>query len=86
MIRVLVLVIASDSPAHYVEMQKVWIRRCRTTEGSPVRCASSVGGEGGVRCTSSYGGEVGSVGETSLEPGSQSAYAERTLGIQMFLG
>jgi len=27
MVRVLVLVIASDSPAHYVEMQKVWIRR-----------------------------------------------------------
>ena len=26
--RILVLVIASDSPAHYVEMQKVWIRRC----------------------------------------------------------
>ena len=38
MVRVLVLVIASDSPAHYVEMQKVWIRRCTT---------SSAGGEGG---------------------------------------
>jgi len=47
MTRVLVLVIASDSPAHYVEMQKVWIRRCMTTEGSPVRCIASVGGEGG---------------------------------------
>lgn len=47
MVRVLVLVIASDSPAHYVEMQKVWIQRCRTTEGSPVRCTASVGGEGG---------------------------------------
>lgn len=33
MIRVLVLVIASDSPAHYVEMQKVWIRRCTTSVG-----------------------------------------------------
>jgi hypothetical protein len=33
MTRALVLVIASDSPAHYVEMQKVWIQRCRTTEG-----------------------------------------------------
>ena len=32
--RILVLVIASDSPAHYVEMQKVWIRRCT----SGVRC------------------------------------------------
>jgi len=29
--RILVLVIASDSPAHYVEMQKVWIRRCMTS-------------------------------------------------------
>ena len=45
MVRVLVLVIASDSPVHYVEMQKVWIRRC-TAEGG-VRCTSSVGGEGG---------------------------------------
>jgi hypothetical protein len=33
MVRILVLVIASDSPAHYVEMQQVWIQRCRTTEG-----------------------------------------------------
>ena len=88
MVRVLVLVIASDSPAHYVEMQKVWIRRCRTTEGSPVRCTAG----GSVRCIA--GGSVrcaAFVGETSLEPGSkklfgkcerisQSAYAER---IQM---
>ena len=51
MVRVLVLVIASDSPAHYVEMQKVWIRRSLTFKA------------------------------TSLEPGSQSTYAER---IQMF--
>lgn len=89
MVRVLVLVIASDSPAHYVEMQKVWIRRCRTTEGSPDRRCTAEGGseggsEGSVRCTSSVGGEGGSgggsVGETSLEPGSQSTYAER---IQM---
>jgi hypothetical protein len=50
MVRVLVLVIASDSPAHYVEMQKVWIRRSLTFKA------------------------------TSLEPGSQSTYAER---IQM---
>ena len=70
MVRILVLVIASDSPAHYVEMQQVWIRRCRTTEGSPDRrCIAG----GDVRCTT-FGG---SVGETSLEPGSQSAYAER---------
>ena len=50
MVRVLVLVIASDSPAHYVEMQKVWVRRSLTFKA------------------------------TSLEPGSQSTYAER---IQM---
>lgn len=44
MVRVLVLVIASDSPAHYVEMQKVWIQRCRTTFGSPDRrCTTSKG-------------------------------------------
>ena len=64
--RILVLVIASDSPAHYVEMQKVWVRRCMTD--GHVRCTSGVafGGvrrcmtyrhvrctsEGGVRCTS----------------------------------
>ena len=53
MVRVLVLVIASDSPAHYVEMQKVWVRRCTA--------------EGGVRCTSSYGGEGGSSKGTSQE-------------------
>lgn len=41
--RILVLVIASDSPAHYVEMQKVWVRRCMTY--GHVRCTS----EGGVR-------------------------------------
>ena len=63
MVRMLVLVIASDSPAHYVEMQKVWVRRCRTTEGSPVRCTA----EGGVRCTSSVGGEGGSSKGTSQE-------------------
>ena len=56
MVRILVLVIASDSPAHYVEMQKVWIQRCRTTEGSPDR-----------RCTASVGGEGGSFGGTSKE-------------------
>jgi len=65
MVRILVLVIASDSPAHYVEMQKVWIRRCRTTEGSPDRrCRTTVGGEGGV---TSVEGEGGSFGETSQE-------------------
>ena len=31
--RILVLVIASDSPAHYVEMQKVWVRRCTAFGG-----------------------------------------------------
>jgi hypothetical protein len=47
--RILVLVIASDSPAYYVEMQKVWIRRC-TAEGS-VRCSGCTCGDafGGVR-------------------------------------
>lgn len=34
MTRVLVLVIASDSPVHYVEMQKVWIRRVASVETS----------------------------------------------------
>ena len=41
MVRVLVLVIASDSPAHYVEMQKVWIRRHDDW------CTTGGGGEGG---------------------------------------
>ena len=67
MTRVLVLVIASDSPAHYVEMQKVWIRRCRTTEGSPDRRCRTTEGSPDRRCTA-FGG---SVGETSLEPGSK---------------
>lgn len=38
--RILVLVIASDSPAHYVEMQKVWVRRC-TAFGGVRRCMTS---------------------------------------------
>jgi hypothetical protein len=68
MVRMLVLVIASDSPAHYVEMQKVWIRRVAYRQHADW-CTAEGGSVGG-----------GSVGETSLEPGSQSAYAER---IQM---
>jgi hypothetical protein len=70
MVRMLVLVIASDSPAHYVEMQKVWIRRVAdrqhadwcTAEGG-VRCTA----EGSVRCASSVGGEGGSSKGTSQE-------------------
>jgi hypothetical protein len=51
--RILVLVIASDSPAHYVEMQKVWIRRytrctCGDAFGGVRRCMTS----GHVRSTS----------------------------------
>jgi hypothetical protein len=40
MVRVLVLVIASDSPAHYVEMQKVWIRRSLTFKGTSLEPGS----------------------------------------------
>ena len=86
MTRVLVLVIASDSPAHYVEMQKVWVRRVADRQhadwciasGDVRRFTASIGGEGNVRCTTSVGGEgnvrcvASSVGGgTSLEPGSQ---------------
>jgi len=87
MVRVLVLVIASDSPAHYVEMQKVWIRRCRTTEGSPDRRCTTFGGvrrvadrqhadwctaEGGVRrCIAEGDVRCTASVETSLEPGSK---------------
>jgi len=74
MVRVLVLVIASDSPAHYVEMQKVWIRRCRTTEGSPDRRCTTFGGVRRVAyrqhadwCTTGGGGEGGSSKGTSQE-------------------
>ena len=76
MVRVLVLVIASDSPAHYVEMQKVWVRRVADrqhadwyiAEGGVRRCTA----EGGVRRCTAEGGvrRVASV-ETSLEPGSK---------------
>lgn len=60
MVRVLVLVIASDSPAHYVEMQKVWVRRVADrqhadwyiAEGDVRRCTTF----GSVRCTA--GGDV----------------------------
>jgi hypothetical protein len=71
MVRVLVLVIASDSPAHYVEMQKVWIRRCtaggdvRCTAGGDVRCTTF----GGVRRVASVGGEGGSSKGTSQDLG-----------------
>ena len=55
MTRVLVLVIASDSPAHYVEMQKVWIQRCTSSYGGDVRrCIAG----GGVRCRTTEGGET----------------------------
>lgn len=40
MVRVLVLVIASDSPAHYVEMQKVWIRRSLTFKATSLEPGS----------------------------------------------
>jgi hypothetical protein len=40
MVRVLVLVIASDSPAHYVEMQKVWVRRSLTFKATSLEPGS----------------------------------------------
>ena len=63
--RILVLVIASDSPAHYVEMQKVWIRRCT----SGVRCMTY----GHVRCTSGWraGAGAGAGAPSVLPPNHQ---------------
>lgn len=40
MVQVLVLVIASDSPAHYVEMQKVWVRRSLTFKATSLEPGS----------------------------------------------